>query len=78
MADTLDSWANLNSTIIRADEGLCQELLAQELAGKRRLQFLLRIHSRLNKVRADRERVELRRAHTDRTVTQQELLRRGP
>jgi hypothetical protein len=40
--------------------------LERERAGKRRLQFMLRIHSRLNKARADRERCEIRGVARDR------------
>lgn len=55
----LSSWVGLNETIMGANEADCQQLLKAELAGKRRKQFVFRIHSRLNKVRADREREEL-------------------
>ena len=55
----LADWISLNSFIAGADEAACRELLDAELQGKRRKMFVLRIHSRLNKVRADRERIEL-------------------
>lgn len=55
----LATWADLNAAIMDANEADCQQLLQAELAGKRRKQFVFRIHSRLNKVRADREREEL-------------------
>lgn len=55
----LVSWVALNNAIRDADEQTCRELLKLEQAGRKRKMFLLRIHSRLNKVRADRERVEL-------------------
>lgn len=54
------SWRDLNAAMTQADEAACLSLLKEEKRGKRRLQYLLRIHSRLNKVRADRERAELR------------------
>ena len=56
----LRTWLLLNDAMQEADEAECQRLLKAELKGKRRKLFLLRIHSRLNKVRADRERAELR------------------
>lgn len=55
----LQSWLALNDTIREADEVVCQTLLDEELKGRKRKQFIKRIHSRLNKVRADRERLEL-------------------
>lgn len=55
----LRTWIELNEALRKADERLCQRLLKEEQAGRRRKQFLKRIHSRLNKVRADRERAEL-------------------
>lgn len=57
----LDNWTTLNETIVSADEKTCIKLLHAELAGKRRHRFVMRIHSRLNRVRADRERLELDR-----------------
>lgn len=59
MTNPLDTWVLLNATVATLDEDGCVQLLAQEKNGKRRRMFLLRIHSRLNKVRADRERAEL-------------------
>jgi len=58
--DPLVSWDQLNKFISTADEPNCKVLLTRELSEKRRLSFLYRIHSRLNKVRADRERDELK------------------
>lgn len=55
----LKSWLVLNDHLRDASEEACQSLIAEELAGRKRKQFLKRIHSRLNKVRADRERTEL-------------------
>lgn len=55
----LQSWVALNEGLRDADEKLCQRLLKEEQAGRKRKQFLKRIHSRLNKARADREREEL-------------------
>lgn len=53
------SWHSLQETIRSADEDQCQELLHEEILGRARLRHLLRIHSRLNKIRAERERIQL-------------------
>jgi hypothetical protein len=55
----LQSWSSLNGFVREANEEQCQIIIKEELATKRRRQFILRAHSRLNKVRADRERQEL-------------------
>lgn len=57
--ENLQTWVALNDALRDADEKLCIQLLKEEKAGRQRRQFLLRIHSRLNKVRADREREQL-------------------
>jgi hypothetical protein len=57
--DVLANWNNLNAAVASADEQQCVDLLDAETKGKARRVFLLRIHSRLNKVRADRERLEI-------------------
>jgi len=57
--EALATWVALNDALRDANEATCQALLKAEKAGKKRQQFLKRIHSRLNKVRADRERAEL-------------------
>lgn len=59
MSLQMQTWDDLNDAVRDADEGRCKILLEAEKKGKCRKQFLLRIHSRLNKVRADRERSEL-------------------
>lgn len=55
----LRSWILLNDKLRGADEAMCQALIKEELKGRNRKAFIKRIHSRLNKVRADRERIEL-------------------
>lgn len=55
----LQTWINLNNALRDADEEFCNALLEEEKSGRRRKQFIRRIHCRLNKVRADREREEL-------------------
>jgi hypothetical protein len=54
------TWVGLNELMMEAGEQECLELLRAEKKGPARTQFLLRIHSRLNRLRAERERVELR------------------
>lgn len=53
-------WEILNDRLRSATEEEARSILQEELKGNRRMQFLMRIHSRLNKVRAIRERAELR------------------
>lgn len=53
------TWVELNEIIRRADERTCELLLKVELDGPKRKVFALRIHSRLNRVRAARERKEI-------------------
>ena len=58
----LETWKGLNVALLTMDEAGCRTLLKKELAGRNRRQVLKRIHSRLNKVRAHREREELKGA----------------
>jgi len=60
----LETWKDLNDYLRTCDEAGAETLLAKEKARrpKPRKQFVMRIHSRINKLRADRERAELRRA----------------
>lgn len=55
----LASWDALNEAIMQMDEAESKVLLQKELKGRKRSQFVKRIHSRINKLRADRERLEL-------------------
>lgn len=56
----LTTWDNLNEFVMKTtDESALQKLLKEELDGRKRSQFVKRIHSRINKLRADRERAEL-------------------
>ena len=59
---TLDtaSWTELQAVILDLGEDECLTLLKHEKTHKRRQAYLLRLHSRLNKIRAHRERAELR------------------
>ena len=55
----LKTWIALNDFVRTANEDQCQNLLVEEQNGRARKQFMRRIHCRLNKVRAERERAEL-------------------
>lgn len=55
----LNNWVFLNAYLKDATLEDCEDLLEREKSGKYRRQFLRRIHSRLNKVRAHGEREEL-------------------
>ena len=56
----LKTWRGLNEHLMTADEAECQRLIKLEQKGPRKSRtILLRIHSRLNSVRAHREREEL-------------------
>lgn len=56
----LRTWKGLNEHLHTADEAECQRLLKCELKGPRKSKtIMLRIHSRLNLVRAQRERLEI-------------------
>ena len=57
--DALGDWLICNSYLRSATEQEAKALLDAELAGKRRVQFLLRAHARFNRQRASRERSEL-------------------
>lgn len=56
----LRSWNALNRHLLTiVDEEELKELSREEMSGRMRIMFLKRIHCRLNKVRATRERLEL-------------------
>lgn len=57
----LETWKDLNDYLRTCDEAGTLALLELEKARTRpRRQFVLRVHSRLNRLRAERERVELK------------------
>ena len=58
-AAELATWVDLNAALMGGNLQLAERLLKQEQAGKRRKQFMLRIHSRINKLRAGAERTAL-------------------
>lgn len=53
-------WEEINTAVLKMDEQECEAAMAAEIAGPNRIMFKLRLHSRLNKMRAHRERRELR------------------
>jgi len=57
--EILATWIDLNEALTELGEDECAKLLEREKTTKRRKQILLRIHSRINKLRAARERLEL-------------------
>ena len=55
-----NSAAGLNELLMATDDEVkIADLLDAEVSGRGRKVFIMRIHSRLNKVRADRERAAL-------------------
>ena len=54
-------WKVLNDFLRTCDEAGALQKLKEEKRGQKRETFMLRIHSRLNKLRADRERNELQK-----------------
>lgn len=57
----LSTWNDLNAAVVTLGEEDCERLLGVEKETRRRKMFLLRIHSRINRLRSKRERVELTR-----------------
>lgn len=53
------AWTDLNEILIQSDLETSTKLLEAERNGRRRKQFMLRIHSRINKLRAADEREKL-------------------
>jgi hypothetical protein len=63
----LRNWNTLNASLMKLKERDVAQLLACERANKKRLTFMLRLHARLNKLKSERERIDLVRL-TDRNV----------
>lgn len=59
VAAALANWEALNEALRECSEDDAKAMLAAEKKGKRRLQYLLRIHARFNRQRGLRERSEL-------------------
>ena len=58
-ATALASWLALNAFLKSATEPQCWELLKEERTGKKRLNYLIRIYGKANRLRSERERREL-------------------
>lgn len=59
--DLLQNWNTLNKALLGLREEQVHGLLERELAGKNRLSYTLRLHSRLSRMRRERERREIAR-----------------
>jgi hypothetical protein len=55
----LHDWYSLNDGLRNCSEAEAKEMLEAEQAGLNRARFAKRIHSRLNRLRGERERAEL-------------------
>ena len=55
----LDTWVGLNDVMRSCGMRMAQDLMTCEMNGRRRKVFVLRIHSRINRLRALDERAEL-------------------
>lgn len=59
----LQNWNTLNASLMELKEREVAWLLSYEKKHRNRLTFTLRLHARLNKLRWERERIELVRQH---------------
>lgn len=59
LGGVLNNWESCNNFLRDCTEEQAAQLLEMEKQGKRRVQYLLRIHARFNRERAKRERSEL-------------------
>lgn len=59
LTGVLNNWESCNDFLRNCSEQQAAELLELEKTGKKRMQYLLRIHARFNRERARRERSEL-------------------
>lgn len=57
--DLLQNWNTLNGALLDLREEDVEALLKRERAGKNRLSYTLRLHSRLSRMRRERERREI-------------------
>lgn len=62
VAEALRSWRALNRVLMELDEPAVERALRIERSNKRRPNIVKRLHQRLGRLRAKRERDELRRA----------------
>ena len=73
MAKTLPTWRELNEQLRDCTEDEAKRMLRLAIRVKAELRLLLRIHSRINRLRAMRERSEL--AKINRPATRRNRLR---
>ncbi len=59
----LDNWVKLNNKLMTLKEREVAQLLSYEIKNRNRLTFTLRLHARLNRLRWERERIDLVRPH---------------
>lgn len=59
VAELLRNWNRLNEALMGLTEADVSKLLAAERDGRRRPNYLLRLHSRMSRLRHQRERREL-------------------
>lgn len=59
MKELLENWSVLNKGLHKLNEEDLIKLLQAEKKGKRRVQFMIRIYGRFNRLRTERERSEL-------------------
>lgn len=56
VVELLSSWQRLNDDLLQLSEAAIEQLIAAEMAGKKRPMFLKRLHHRFNRLRLVRER----------------------
>ncbi len=61
LIELLRNWNKLNARLMKLDEIDVAWLLAHEKRNSNRITFVMRLHSRMNKLRRERERQELAR-----------------
>jgi hypothetical protein len=54
------TWRDINAELVDANEQRCKEMLDEERNGENRQLFVIRIYGRYAKLRAARERKEMR------------------
>lgn len=55
------SWRTLNEVLMKVSEQNVLEMLEDELEGRRRKTYILRLHKRYNMLRMRREREEMKK-----------------
>jgi hypothetical protein len=61
MKEAFSTWRELNEVLLNSTEKDCNKLLESEKSGEKRIRVMLRIHSRMNKMRAENERKHLQK-----------------